>query len=102
MGPSINIPQKVDALAKHIWNDQSSNGMRVKELLQYILYDGSEEQLPVRLWGGVMNSEWKVDSLGISSLGEIIGWALPNRFPPRNGRTSKSLRSLGYDVIVHV
>ena len=96
-----DIPKKVDALAKRIWHHQSSEGKRVKQLLEYILYDGSDEQLPERLWQGIMDPKWKIDGLGISSLGEIVGWALPDRFPPRNGRTSKALKSLGYDVIVH-
>lgn len=101
-GTQYSIPQKVDALAKRIWNDKLSDGGRVKELLRYILYGGSSEQLPERLWQGVTEANWKIDGLGISSLGEIIGWALPDRFPPRNGRTSKALKSLGYDVTIHV
>ena len=101
-GTRYSIPQKVDALANRIWNDQSSAGTRVKELLGFILYGGSGEQLPERLWQGVTDSERKIDGLGISSLGEIVGWALPDKFPPRNGRTSKALKSLGYDVTVHV
>ncbi len=107
---SVNLPddvgaytreQKIEALAKRIWNDGASDGGRVKELLLYILYDGTDEQLPERLWQGVMTPKWKIAGLGISSLGEIVGWALPDRFPPRNGRTSKALRSLGYDVKIH-
>ena len=97
-----SIPERVDALAKSIWHDQSSEGKRVKDLLVYILHGGSDEQLPERLWQGIMDPAWKIHGLGISSLGEIVGWALPDRFPPRNGRTSKALMSLGYDVKVHV
>lgn len=101
-GTQYSIPQKVDALAKRIWHDQYPNGERIKRLLGYILHGGSDEQLPERLWQGVTDPTWKIDGLGISSLGEIVGWALPDRFPPRNGRTSKALKSLGYDVTVHV
>lgn len=101
-GTRYSIPQKVDALAKRIWHEQSSEGERVKRLLTHILYGGSSEQLPERLWQGVTDPAWKMDGLGISSLGEIVGWALPDKFPPRNGRTSKALRSLGYDVTIHV
>ena len=101
-GTQYSISQKVGALANSIWDDQSSEGGRVKGLLAYILYGGPSEQLPERLWQGVENPERKIDGLGISSLGEIVGWALPDRFPPRNGRTSKALRSLGYNVKVHV
>jgi len=96
------ISEKVAALSRRTWNDRSSNGGRVRDLLQYLLYGGSSEQLPERLWQEVNDPKWKIDGLGISALGEIVGWALPDRFPPRNGRTSKALRSLGYDVTVHV
>lgn len=101
-GTRYSIPEKVTALSRRIWDDRSSNGTRVRELIHHILYEGSEEQLPERLWQGVSDAKWKIDGLGISALGELVGWALPDRFPPRNGRTSKALRSLGYDVTVHV
>ncbi len=101
-GTRYTISQKVTALAHRIWNVQSSGGTQVKELLKFVLYGGSGEQLPERLWRAVSDPTWKIDGLGISSLGELVGWALPDRFPPRNGRTSKALRSLGYNVTVHV
>jgi hypothetical protein len=101
-GIRYTIPEKVAALSKRMWDDSSSNGGRVRELIGYVLYSGSGDQLPERLWQGVAGSKWRVDGLGISALGELVGWALPDRFPPRNGRTSKALKSLGYDVTVHV
>lgn len=102
LGVQYSIPEKVAALSKRVWNDQSSDGARVRALLQYILYDGSRDQLPERLWQGVIDPKKKIDGLGISAIGELVGWALPDQFPPRNGRTSKALRSLGYDVTIHV
>ena len=101
-GTRYTIPEKVAALSKRIWNDRSSGNIRVDKLFFFILYGGSDEQLPERLWQAVTDPKWKINELGISALGELVGWALPNKFPPRNGRTSKALRSLGYDVTVHV
>ncbi len=101
-GPRYTIPQKLDALAARIWNDQGSAGGRVRDLLHHILYGGASDQLPERLWQGIDDPKWKIDGLGISALGELVGWALPDHFPPRNGRTSKALRALGYNVTVHV
>ena len=101
-GTPYTIPEKVSALSRRIWNDQASSGARVTETFRHILYGGVDEQLPERLWRGVSDPKWKIDGLGISALGEMVGWALPDQFPPRNGRTSKALRSLGYDVTVHV
>lgn len=101
-GPRYTIPQKLDALAARIWNTEGANGGRVRALLHHILFGGPPDQLPERLWQGIDDPKWKVEGLGISALGELVGWALPDRFPPRNGRTSKALRALGYNVTVHV
>jgi len=94
--------ERIEALSKHIWQDRSSGGLSVQKLLLHILYGGPDDQLPERLWQAVAEKKWKVGGLGISSLGELVGWALPDKFPPRNGRTSKALRSLGYDATIHV
>ena len=101
-GTHYTIPEKVTALSKRIWNDRSVSGTRINELIEHLLYGGSGEQLPERLWQTVTDPKWKLGGLGISALGELVGWALPDHFPPRNGRTSKALKSLGYDVTIHV
>jgi hypothetical protein len=101
-GTTYTVPQKVDALARRIWGTTSAYGKRVDETLLMLLYGGPSEELPNRLWDAVHDPKWKIEGLGISALGEIVGWALPDTFPPRNGRTSKALKSLGYDVTVHV
>jgi hypothetical protein len=101
-GTRYTIPRKVSALANRIWNASSADGKKINETLSAVLYGGSDEQLPERLWRSVSDPKWKIEGLGISALGEMVGWALPDKFPPRNGRTSKALRSLGYDVAVHV
>ena len=71
----------------------NAKGIPVAETLAFILYGGAPEEVPHRMWEALTDSRRKVELLGISSLGEIVGWALPDRYPPRNGRTSKSLRS---------
>lgn len=101
-GTKYSIPQKVKALSHRIWNDRAANGSSVADLLRFVLYGGAEALLPDRLWQAVSDPSRKIDGLGISALGELVGWALPDRFPPRNGRTSKALKSLGYDVAIHV
>ncbi|MBY3397119.1 phospholipase [Rhizobium laguerreae] len=97
-----DIPEKVDALARHIYRAPNRGGVSALETLSYILYDGRIEDVPVRLWNAIVDPKRKIELIGVSALGEIVGWALPDRYPPRNGRTSKALRSLGYDVTVHV
>ncbi|MGQ2991178.1 MAG: phospholipase D family protein [Brevundimonas sp.] len=99
---AYSIPEKLDAMGKTIWRSSAQRGTPVKEVLHHILHGGHVDDVPHRLWDALDDPTWKTEMLGVSSLGEIVGWALPDRYPPRNGRTSKALRSLGYDVTVHV
>jgi hypothetical protein len=101
-GIKYSIPEKLDALTGHVWNAKSENGSRVTDVIHHILYGGPDHRLPERLWDAVADPKWKLECMGISAYGELVGWAMPDKFPPRNGRTSKALRSLGYDVQVHV
>lgn len=93
------MPEKTSALAKYLYSRKASNGANVRETLHYVLYGGDDAGLPNRLWEATaFDGQWKIEHLGISALGELVGWALPDRFPPRNNRTSKALYSLGYPV----
>ncbi len=100
-GSSYTMEDKLKALSRKIWNENTSDGKAVASVLNFILYEGNRDQLPERLWQSIFDPKWKIPGLGISSLGEIVGWALPDTFPPRNGRTSKALKSLGFPVTVH-
>lgn len=46
--------------------------------------------------------DWAIPHVSLSSLGEIVVWARPDEFPPRNMQTSKGLRALGYNVRIGV
>jgi hypothetical protein len=94
--------EKVEALAKTIWKSKSAAGRTILDTVEFVLYGGVADELPTRLWEATNSTEYRLPNVGISTLGEMVGWALPDRFPPRNGRTSKVLRSLGFDVAVHV
>jgi hypothetical protein len=103
---TLNLPDgfrhsmavKTKALAHYLFKRHAPNGSTVLETLHHVLYGGSFDEVPLRLWDAMGDGPWRIEHLGVSALGEIIGWALPDRFPPRNNRTSKSLRSLGFDV----
>ena len=101
-GPVHSRQVKADALARRIWRDSQVKGTPVSEMLTTVLHGGPAAEVPHRMWDALTDDRRKVELLGVSSMGEIVGWALPDLYPPRNGRTSKSLRSLGYDVRVHV
>jgi hypothetical protein len=100
-GKPYKMAAKTHALAKFLYERHAQNGSNVLEVIYHVLYGGRDEDVPLRLWEATTDSPWRIDHLGISALGELIGWALPDKFPPRNNRTSKALRSLGFPVSVH-
>lgn len=96
-----SIEEKTRALAAYVYRTRTVGGLSALQVLEHVLYGGPSDRLAERLWDAVTEPRLKLDHMGISAFGEIVGWALPDEFPPRNGRTSKALRSLGYDVEVH-
>lgn len=91
----------IKLLGSYLYKQKTSTGMTVLDVLKYVLYGGGIENIPERMWDAIEFSEYRISHLGVSSLGEIIGWTMPDIFPPRNGRTSKALLALGYNVRVH-
>ena len=100
-GTVHHMPEKTKALAHYLWQRKAPNGSNIVGTIDHILYGGTDADLPLRLWDATEAGGWRIEHLGISALGELVGWALPEKFPPRNNRTSKSLRSLGFAVDVH-
>ena len=54
-----------------------------------------DDLLPERLWEAVANPKWKLECMGISAYGELVGWAMPDKFPPRNGPYIKGAAVVG-------
>jgi len=69
-------------------------------LLNYVVWGNGS--VSARLWNAIRSDDWAIPHVGLSSLGEIVGWARPDEFPPRNMQTSKGLRALGYNVRIGV
>lgn len=93
--------EKIDAFARWLYMQRSDAKKGVLETIYFVLYGGDTAGLPNRIWDATRDPQWKIQHLGLSSLGEMVGWALPEKFPPRNSRTSKALRALGNDVEVY-
>lgn len=93
--------EKLQAMATTLFASQSEHGKSFKEILEYVLYGGPLDETSSRLWDAHQDPKWKIDLVGLSTLGELVGWANPDNSPPRNGRTSKGLRASGFDVSVH-
>jgi hypothetical protein len=97
----MEISNRVNVVAEWLYGQTSENGSTVLQVLNYVLYGGPDEELSDRLWKAAFTNEWHIPQFGLSCLGEIVGWAMPDKFPPRNGRTSKALRALGFNVKVY-
>jgi hypothetical protein len=100
-GRKYDRATKTKALAEFLFSRRSQNGSTVLQVLNHVLYGGTDETLPIRLWEATADEAWRIEHLGISALGELVGWALTDKFPPRNNRTSKALYSLGFPVTFH-
>lgn len=87
---------KVRLHAEQLWNARSPQGKMPVEMLEYLIWGpGSVEE---RIWAAARSEQWRLPWMQFSTLGEIVGWARPDDFPPRNDRTLKGLRALGYSV----
>lgn len=87
---------KVQKFGEWLWDQQSVEGKTVLEMLNYVIW--GDDVISKRIWNAIRDDKWRIPHLNLSSLGEIIGWVRPEEYPPRNMRTSKGLRALGYDV----
>lgn len=99
--PRMKQDQRIEYLSEWLYEQRSKGGKSAIETINYVLYGGDSDSLSDRLWESITNPDWFISHLGVSSLGEIAGWAMPDKFPPRNGRTSKSLYALGNKVRIH-
>ena len=70
-------------------------------LLHYVLYEDKPTELWERIYHAGMDPEYAISRYRLNSIAEVVGWARPEIAPPRNGRTSKALRALGFDVKVY-
>lgn len=90
---------RVLAFSKQLWTQRNIKGQTVVELIMFVLDGGRAEDMPSRLFDACQ--ELAFPHLGKNQFAEIAGWARPEKYSPRNGRTSKALRALGYNVKVY-
>lgn len=97
------LPQeeRIPLYAAWLLKQTNNKGWNVLQLLNYVLYEGTNDLLWERLYKATREPEYSLPHYGLNSIAELVGWARPEVVPPRNGRTSKALRALGYDVRVY-
>lgn len=96
LSSTASYEEKLTAHVSALWDNRSKHGTSIPELLDYVIWGG--RTVEERIWEGVHSDKWSISGIGFSTLGEIVGWARPNEFPPRNNRTIKGLRALGQSV----
>jgi hypothetical protein len=87
--------------ATWLFKQRAADGSTPCELIDFVLNGGARSETAERLFMACFDPARKLPHIGVSTLGEMVGWAMPDEFPPRNGRTSKALTALGYDVAIH-
>lgn len=91
-----DLDVKVRLHAEQLWDRRSPEGKTPLEMLEYVIWGpGLVEE---RVWAAARSDKWRLPWVKFSTLGEVVGWARPDEFPPRNDRTIKGLTALGYPV----
>ncbi len=90
--------ERVDRLCKWLWAQRTPAGNTVRDTVEFVLWGATPSDMEQRLWLATTDEKYRFAHLGKSALGEAVGWARPDDYPPRNNRTNKALRALGHDV----
>lgn len=98
---TLDRESRVELFAPLILSQRNRKGWDVRQLLNYVLYGGADNEVWERLYHAGRDPDYTIPRYGLNSLAEVVGWARPELVPPRNGRTSKALRALGFDVKVY-
>lgn len=88
--------QLINEHVERLWLQNEASDGKILRVLNFVIWGTGDPA--VRVWQATKDKEWKVDNLKTSAFGEAIGWARPDEYPPRNGRTLKALKSLGFSV----
>jgi PLD-like domain len=101
LGAEPGSHAKILRMAELLYTQRTiSNKRSAQEVLDYVIWGPGH--VADRIWNAdSTNKDFKVRHLGKSFYGEVVGWARPDEFPPRNSRSSKALRCLGLDVKVY-
>jgi len=92
---------RIRVFAKWLYAQRSPDRSTSCDVIDFVLHGGASDEVPDRIFAACFEEPKKIPHIGVSALGEMVGWAMPDDFPPRNGRTSKALTALGYSVKIH-
>jgi len=99
-GKSLDNLERQSLFGSYLWALRNREGGSVVDVLNHVLYGGPWQEVPERLFDVVGARERRIPNFGINQIAEMVGWAMPEHYAPRNGRTSKALYALGYNVAI--
>lgn len=97
----MDVQTRLPYFSALLLKERNRKGWDVRMLLHYVLYEDKPTELWERIYHAGMDPEYAISRYRLNSIAEVVGWARPEIAPPRNGRTSKALRALGFDVKVY-
>lgn len=95
---SLTLAERVPLFTEWFMKQRNQKGQDIRSVLYDVLYSGKPENIWERIYHASKTEELWLPHYGINSIAEVVGWAQPETTPPRNGRTNKALRALGYPV----
>ena len=95
---TLSREERLPLFASWLMAQRNRKGQDIRQILFDIMYTGKPENIWERIYSASMTDELWIPHYGINSIAEVVGWAQPETTPPRNGRTNKSLRALGYPI----
>jgi hypothetical protein len=99
-GETRTKDERCEIFAEFLLSARTEAGRSIGEVLDYVLWgDRIKSDCAERVWEGATDPAWKLPHLGISILGEMVGYARPDDFPPRNNRAARCLHALGFEGI---
>ncbi len=99
---TLTRAERLPLFAELLYSFRNTKGQSIIDVLNFILYSGKEADIWERIYQAGKLPEYKIKHYGINSIAEIVGWARPEATPPRNGRTNKALKALGFSVKIYI
>jgi hypothetical protein len=92
-----NLAERTEIYTKWLFNQKSSENLNINAVLRYLLF---EDNIPLeeRIYNALYNEKYRIERLGRSIIGELVGWCRTDITHIRNNRVNKALRCFGYDV----
>ena len=96
----VPMEERYDRFAEFLSRQQTPSGRSLGEVLDYVIWgDDRTRNAAERIWHAVHSSDWRFPYIAEHTLGELIGFARPDEYPPRNNRVRKTLRAIGFEGI---